>query len=50
MFDDITEKHREIEKIVLKNAHKSYLYTKFICVIIHHSDRFFRRYRISGEI
>ena len=34
MFDDITEKHREIEKIVLKNAHKSYLYTKFICVII----------------
>ena len=27
MFDDITEKHREIEKIVL-------LYTKFICVII----------------
>ena len=22
MFDDITEKHREIEKIVLKNAHR----------------------------
>ena len=34
MFDDITEKHREIEKIVLKNTHKSYLYTKFICVTI----------------
>ena len=28
MFDDITEKHREIEKIVLKNAHKELLVYK----------------------
>ena len=34
MFDDITEKHREIEKIVLKNAHGIPLYTKSLCVII----------------
>lgn len=31
MFDDITEKHREIEKIVLKNAHNSYVCTDIFC-------------------